>query len=262
MGTARSKSASRGTWQALYGTIRRLRAPGGCPWDRAQTLRSLRLKVVEEAYELLEALSDRDRAHIREELGDVQALVMMLAVIAEEKGILKRSAWLSEVVSKLRRRHPHVFSGKRARTAGEALAHWEAAKVRERSHERSVLQGLRFRYPQLLLAQKMQRRVSRVGFDWPSERGVLLKVREELGELERALAGGRRREVQEEMGDLLFSAVNLARKLDLDAETTLRDANAKFKRRFQALERAVFRDGHKVQDLSLPALDRYWDAVR
>lgn len=262
MGTARSRVATRGTWQALYGTIRRLRGPGGCPWDRSQTLRSLRHKVVEEAYELLEALSHGDRTHICEELGDVQCLVMMLVAIAEDKGWMNRAAWLRDVESKLRRRHPHVFAGRRARTAGEALAHWEAAKVSERARDRSVFKGLRFRYPQLALAQKIQRRVSRVGFDWVTARGVLRKVREELGELERALAGGRRREAAEELGDLLFSAVNLARKLGLDAETTLRDANAKFKKRFQALERAARRDGHRVQDLSLRELDRYWDAAR
>lgn len=237
----------------------RLRAEDGCPWDRAQTWQSLKPHLLEEAYEAAEALDATDADGVAEELGDVLLLVTMLAQIGEEAGLLDLPQIVETVNAKLIRRHPHVFGADVAPTADHVRQRWEQIKADEREGERSVLDGVPMQMPALIASQVMQRKVAAVGFDWADARGVFDKVDEELAELRQA---GRAEERLEEMGDLLFALVSLCRHLEVDAEEALRRANAKFRRRFVAVEERARADGTRLSDLSPDALDALWRAVK
>ena len=253
--------------------VARLRAPGGCPWDREQTPESILPQMIEEAYELAEAVRSNDTAHFREELGDVLLHVVMQAEIAREAGRFEIDDVLREVSEKLVRRHPHVFGTSDARDSGAVVKQWEAIKHAEKAREH-YLDGLPKALPALMRAQKAQAKVARVNFDWADVGDVIAKVEEELGELRAAikewhrhpadgtLAGSQCHEVADEIGDLLFAVVNLARKCQLDAETTLQAAIEKFVARFNRLEDELRARGKKLGDVDLAGLDEIWNQIK
>jgi len=234
-----------------------------CPWDRKQTLASTRPMLLNETYELDEALRRRDKAAITEELGDYLFMGLFLAEVAgKELGISLEDS-LKGVVAKLRQRHPHVYGKVKVRGAGDVLANWESIK---RRHKRSggLLSSIPVAMPALQQSQLVQERCRRVGFDWERPEHVLDKVEEEIGELRQELARGRksRARVKEELGDLLFALVNLARHLDVDAEGTLKDANAKFRARFRCIEQHFAARGRELGQVSLDEMEAVWQQVK
>ncbi len=242
--------------------VARLRAPDGCPWDREQTHASLRPALVEECCEVIEAINSSDDANLREELGDLLLHVVMHSQMASERGAFEFDHVVAEICEKLVRRHPHVFGDREAADSAEVLKQWEEIKRGEKARHDSVLDGLPAAFPALMRAQKAQKKAARVGFDWEAPADVLDKIDEEMREVRDAMAAGDQAAVAEEIGDLLFSVVNLSRKLHLDAETTLADATAKFIRRFQAIERAVSASGRTIDACSTGELNAIWDDLK
>ncbi|HEV3393423.1 MAG TPA: nucleoside triphosphate pyrophosphohydrolase [Chthoniobacterales bacterium] len=249
-------------FKKLVEIVAQLRAPGGCPWDREQTHESLLPATIEEAYEVAEAARSRNDAHFREELGDLLLLAVMHAEIACEAGRFNINDVIGEITDKLIRRHPHVFGESNARDAGAVLKQWEAIKREEKKTDTHYLASLPRALPALMRAQKAQSKVARVNFDWAELRDVLAKVEEELGELKSAIEGEDRRSIEDEIGDLLFAVVNLARKTKLDAETALQSATEKFVRRFNLVEDELKTRGKKLGDVDLAELDAIWNAVK
>ena len=245
----------------LRDVVAHLRAPDGCPWDREQTNESLVPKLLEEAYEVADAIRTGDDANLREELGDVLLLVVMHAQIASERGQFQIEQVLEEIVAKLIRRHPHVFGTSEARDASAVVRLWDSVKHREKKDDRAhYLSGVAAALPALMRAQKIQKKAAHVHFDWNHISQVMAKVDEELGETKEAMSAGSAAEIAEEIGDLLFAVVNLARKQKLDAETLLQSATDKFVRRFNELEDEVRAQGKKLGDLGLEELDAIWEA--
>lgn len=240
--------------------VARLRAPDGCPWDREQTHESLRSALLEETYELIEAIDHADDGNLREELGDLLLHVVMHAQMASERGAFQFDEVATEICEKLIRRHPHVFGDVSAENSTEVLRQWEQIKRAEKSDRKSLLDGMPRALPALMRAQTAQKKAARVGFDWSNVGGVVAKLEEEIAELKEALGKSDAAGMAEETGDLLFSVVNLARKLGLDAEMELGAATDKFIRRFQMVERAAAADGRTVEQCSADELDRYWEA--
>ncbi len=250
----------------LFEVMERLLGEGGCPWDREQSPRSLRPYLLEETYELLEALDREDEAAIHEELGDVLYQVYFQAALFERQGRFGLASVARAMADKLVRRHPHVFEEHRARSAQQARAAWDAVKRAERGarggEPASALDGVPKALPALARAQKLQARAARRGFDWRSIEGVLAKLDEERAELEEALAGGEAQRVHEEVGDLLFTLVNLARFAGVDAEEALREANARFERRFRDVERQAQRSGRALEEATLEELEAMWQEAK
>jgi MazG family protein len=249
------------SFQKLCEIIAKLRAPGGCPWDREQTNESLLPALIEEAYEVVEAARTRNDAHFREELGDLLLLIVMHAEIAGEGGRFNIDHVLAEVTEKLIRRHPHVFGKSDARDSGAVLKQWEAIKRTERTGKH-YLDGLPAALPALMRAEKAQSKVARVNFDWAEVREVIAKVEEELNEMKEAIALQDRSAIEDEMGDLLFAVVNLARKYKLDAESTLQTATDKFVARFNRLEDELQTRGKRLGDVDLAELDAIWNRIK
>lgn len=247
----------------LCDVVAQLRAPGGCPWDREQTHESLLPSLMEEAYEVVGAVRAGDDANLREELGDLLLQIVMHAEIAREAERFNISEIIEEVTTKLIRRHPHVFGTSEAQDSGAVLKQWEAIK-REEKHNRGAhyLDGLPNALPALMRAQKAQRKAARVNFDWPELRDVAAKVEEELRETKAAIDSQKMEEIADEIGDLLFAVVNLARKSKLDAEMILQAATDKFVRRFSQLEDELQRNGKKLGEADLPELDAIWDRLK
>ncbi|MBI4970938.1 MAG: nucleoside triphosphate pyrophosphohydrolase [Candidatus Omnitrophica bacterium] len=248
----------------LLKVMRKLRSKSGCPWDRKQTLDSLRRCLLEEAHEVLEAISLKNKHKIEEELGDLLVVISMLIAMGEEKKLFSKKTILKRAISKMISRHPHVFGNKKAKSAEEAFEYWTAAKMQEkkRAGEKSILEDLSYHYPSLLLAYKFQRKVARVGFDWKKAVDVVRKIEEELRELKAELKTGKKPRVKEELGDFLFSAVNLARKLNIDPEIALKDAVRKFKKRFLFVEKQVRSSGRDWKDYQLAELEEYWNSAK
>src|SRR6267143_3460408 len=246
----------------LCDIVAKLRAPGGCPWDREQTHESLLPATIEEAYEVAEAARAKDEAHFREELGDLLLLVVMHAEVARESGQFNIDNVIAEITEKLIRRHPHVFGESNARDAGAVLKQWEAIKREEKKGDRHYLASLPRALPALMRAQKAQSKVARVNFDWTELRDVIAKVEEELGELKQAIESEDRQSTEDEIGDLLFAVVNLARKCKLDAETALQAATDKFVSRFNLLEDELRARGKKLGDVDLAELDEIWNEIK
>ncbi len=246
----------------LIEIMARLRAPDGCPWDREQTPTSLKPYLIEEAYEVLEALESTDRSHLAEELGDLLFQVIFHAQIAGELGEFTMADVLARLVDKMVSRHPHVFGGASVTTAEEALSQWERLKRREAGagQRHSVLDGVPRALPALFRAQRLQAKASRVGFDWPDAVAAWAKVEEEVRETTAALPDGAR--FAEELGDLLFALVNVARLSGLDAEETLGRASEKFRRRFADVERQLHARGESMDSVSPEQLERSWEAVK
>ena len=242
--------------------VARLRAPDGCPWDREQTHESLRAALVEECYEVLEAIGSADDENLREELGDILLHVVMHAHMAGERGAFSFRDVVEGICEKLVRRHPHVFGEACASDSGEVLRQWEQIKRAEKGAAASILDNLPASLPALLRAQNAQKKAARVGFDWGAVSGVFEKLREEFSELEEALAEGSRPQIEEEFGDILFTVVNLARHLSIDAETSLAAATSKFIRRFRAVESSLAERGLRVEQCDARTLDAEWERAK
>ena len=255
-------------FQRLVDTVHTLRAPGGCPWDRKQTFSTLRPFVLEEAYEVLDALDRGDLDALEGEIGDFVFEGVLLAELATEGGHFTIADSLRHVVEKLIRRHPHVFGdGAPAETAEEVLGRWEAAKARERAEagdEKTTLSGLAPHLPALLAAHEIGTRAAAVGFDWARPDDVVAKIDEEVAELRGALSQGGLTDgrAEEEMGDLLFAIANLSRKLGIEPESALRQADEKFTRRFAAMEAALRAGGRALADCSLQDMEDEWARVK
>ena len=251
--------------ERLKSIVARLRAPDGCPWDREQTHASLRTALVEETYEVLAAIEASDDENLCEELGDLLLHVVMHAQMASEEGRFNFDDVARGIGEKMVRRHPHVFGEDRLADSAAVLVRWEEIKRQEKARAGRVgepppsrMDGLPPSLPALMRAQKLQEKAAKVGFDWPDIRGVQEKVREEIAEIERATP----ETVGEEIGDLLFSAVNLARWHRLDAETTLRHATDKFARRFRHVEAALRARGQAWETASFEELDTLWNEAK
>ena len=240
----------------------RLRGPEGCPWDREQTMSSLRPFILEEAYELVEAINGGETESIREELGDLLLEVVFVNQIAAERKLFGMDEVIRGIHDKLVRRHPHVFETERVSTADRALERWEEIKEREKEKRGSVLDGVPRSLAALARAQKISSRAAKVGFDWKSAEDVKAKLDEELVELNQAVASGSPAAVEEEMGDILFALVNLARHLEVDAEVALSAAIEKFSERFRYLESALQTQGRAVSDTGMEELDRLWEEAK
>ncbi|MBI3610565.1 MAG: nucleoside triphosphate pyrophosphohydrolase [Nitrospirae bacterium] len=249
----------------LAAVMERLRGKNGCPWDKEQTRESLKPFLLEEAYEVLEAIDDGDPEILKEELGDLLFQILFHSEIAEERGEFGIEDVLSCAIDKMTRRHPHVFgaaasSGRRGKpaTAKEVLARWEELKRGEKRNRKrkSVLDGVPKPLPALMRAYQLQTRASRVGFDWKEMGPVWSKVREEIKELEHAIGTGRSREIQAEFGDLFFSLVNMARFLKLDPEEALRKANRRFVERFHYMEKRAGKSRSPLSEMTLAEMDR------
>ena len=250
------------TFNKLCEIVAKLRGPSGCPWDREQTHESLLPATIEEAYEVAEAARAKNDAHFREELGDLLLLVVMHAEIAREAGRFDINNVVDDVTEKLVRRHPHVFGKSDARDSGTVLKQWEAIKREEKRSDSHYLASLPRALPALMRAQKAQSKAARVNFDWTELRDVLAKVEEELGETKSAIASQDRQSLEDEIGDLLFAVVNLARKCKLDAESALQKATDKFVARFNRLEDELRARGKRLGDVDLAGLDEIWNAIK
>ncbi|MFY9398215.1 MAG: nucleoside triphosphate pyrophosphohydrolase [Desulfomonilia bacterium] len=248
----------------LIEIFERLRAPGGCPWDAEQTHRSIARNAVEEAYELMDAIDSGDVAHLREELGDVLLQVLFHSTIAKDLGEFTIRDVIEGLARKLIYRHPHVFGNETATDAGEVIRNWERLKRGEegKEHRASVLDGIPEALPGLLQARKIQSAASRVGFDWQDLPGVVDKLKEELGELLAAMEHGDTEEITSEIGDLLFTVVNLARHLGVDPETALRRTNRTFRRRFALIEQEARDRGIPLEEMSLKDMDEIWERAK
>jgi len=250
----------RPTFHDLVELVATLRSEQGCPWDREQTLPDLTKYLIEEAYELIDAVTDDDTDSIEEEVGD-----LLFAQIGREEGRFDVSGAIARTYEKMVRRHPHVFGEAKARTADEVLTHWYGIKAREKSEGGGVpsaIGNIPRHLPALLKAQKIQRNVARVGFDWGKAEQVLAKADEELGELREALAGGSREALIDELGDVLFSIANFARFLKMESEEALEQTNRKFTRRFQEMERTLTASGRPLTDYTLEEMDAEWERIK
>ncbi len=249
--------------EQLLRIMARLRAPDGCPWDREQNHRSLRHSVIEEAYEVAAAIHAGDDENLREELGDLLLQVVFHAQMAGEEGRFNFDGVARAIVEKLVRRHPHVFGSESASDAAEVLTRWDEIKRAEKGIiATSVLDGVSEGMPGLMRAEKIQKRAAKVGFDWSEIPPVAAKVREELAEVEAAAATGDHDATEDEIGDLLFATVNLARKLKVDGEVALQRATDKFSKRFRAVESLATTRGLAMEKMSLAELDALWDEVK
>jgi len=269
-----SRAAPAGpAFQRLVDVMARLRAPGGCPWDREQTHATLRTYLIEEAYEVLDALDGADDVKFAEELGDLLLQVLFHSQIAREEGRFAITDVIREIYEKMIRRHPHVFGEKRAKDAAEVLRNWEIIKKEERlkkgsaaTDERapeSLLDGVPRTLPALLEGFQLTRRAARIGFDWRNVDGIFDKLLEETNELRYELADkASSARIESEVGDILFAAVNLSRFLNVDPEIALKNASAKFSRRFRAMERLAREQGATLADIPRPQMESLWDEAK
>lgn len=247
--------------------VNQLRHPEhGCPWDLKQTFDSMLPHLLEETYEVAEAIHNKDRSALREELGDLLLQVAFLSQLAKEEGSFTFEDVVNDIHNKLIYRHPHVFGDVKAVNSEEALKNWETQKANDEKHQQhhSILDDLPFALPALTRANKLQKRCAKVGFDWDNPRDVLAKVEEELEEVKTEIAQypERSTELAEELGDLLFAIVNLCRHYHTDAEENLRNANLKFERRFRKVEQTVKNEGRSVKECKLAELDAIWEKIK
>jgi tetrapyrrole methylase family protein/MazG family protein/ATP diphosphatase len=262
-----SSSLAGVAFQKLVDIMARLRAPDGCPWDREQTLESLRGFLLEETHEVLDAIDRGDTGALRSEIGDLIFEGVFLAQVAADAGQFTVLESLNAITAKLIRRHPHIFdpAGRPLDTPGEVVQQWEQIKAQEQrdaGERRGVLRGVPKALPALLRAYEIGTRVAAVGFDWSRTSEVVDKIEEEVHELRRALDSEGAARTEEEMGDLLFSIANLARKLGIEPESALRKANEKFSKRFAALEEHLHRQGRSVHEATLEEMEGAWQAVK
>lgn len=248
--------------ERLGAIVQRLRAPGGCPWDREQTHESLRGLLVEECHEVIEAIESCDDANLREELGDLLLHVVMHAQLASERGAFEFSDIADTICEKMIRRHPHVFGGSQLENSEAVLKQWDEIKRAEKPGRKGALDGIAGGLPALLKAQTVQKKAARVGFDWPQIEPVFAKIEEETIEVREALASGDAKALEDEIGDLLFSVVNLARKSGVDAETALGATVRRFTRRFEFIEQRLEASGKTMTESTLEELDGLWEQAK
>src|SRR5438132_6313874 len=274
----KSKQLTPGEWfEKLVAVQARLRAANGCPWDREQTHQSLRTYLIEEAYEVLEALESGNDDKFTEEMGDLLLQIVFHSQIAREEGRFTVAEVIREIHDKMIRRHPHVFGKTRAKDSTEVLRNWEESKAEERRandkksgsktgddlpKETSLLDGVSRALPATLEGFQLTRKASRIGFDWEDASGVFEKMGEETEELKKALKEANHLKTEEELGDLLFAAVNLSRFLKVDPEIALKKANAKFTRRFRGMERLARESGREFKDLPREEMEELWEAAK
>lgn len=246
-------------FETLVAIIARLRGSGGCPWDKEQTHESLREALLEESYEVLEALDEKNRRRLSEELGDLLMQIVFHAQIAAEAGEFQIGDVIEGINHKLLYRHPHVFGSVKVKDAGEALVSWEALKKKERGENASLLANVPKKLPALSYSQEIQDRAARTGFDWEKIEGIIDKLAEEVVELKEA---ENQRKKEHEFGDLLFTLVNIARWLGLDAESALREANGRFYKRFSHMEETCRQRGVSLADLSFNEQNELWEEAK
>jgi len=252
-----------GRFDRLTGIMRRLRGPGGCPWDAEQSHESLKRYLLEEAYEVVEAIDAKDPAHLKEELGDLLLQPVFHAAIAEERGEFTMDDVLDAINEKLIRRHPHVFGAEVIETSEAQVANWEKIKKGEKGDQRkTALSGIPPALPALMQAQKITEKAARVGFDWEHTDQVYAKVMEELHEFEEAMLSGDQQEMEAELGDLLFAIVNLGRFLSIDPEEALRKTIRRFTRRFGHVEQSLHDRGMALQSATLAEMDLLWEEAK
>jgi len=265
---------SAGQWfEKLVALQTRLRSPNGCPWDREQTHSSLRTYLIEEAYEVLDALESGDDAKFAEEMGDLLLQIVFHSQIAREEGRFTVADVIREVHEKMVRRHPHVFGAKRAKDAAEVLKNWEQIKAEERrakgiiqteagDESKSLMTGVPRGLPAALEGYQLTRRAARIGFDWDDVNGIFEKIQEEGAEVRHALGAMEPSRIEGEIGDLLFAAINLARFVNVDPEIALKKANAKFVKRFRAMERLAESNGRNLAQVPRAEMESLWETVK
>ena len=274
-------------FQRLYDIVVRLRSPGGCPWDREQTPLSLRGDLIEETYECIEAIDKQDPAHIKEELGDIFLLATMIAYMHEQEGLFSVTDALEEVSEKLIRRHPHVFGEGQALSSAEVLTNWARIKIEQegRKPKDSILDEVSRGLPPLDRSWKLQKKAAKAGFDWPDAAGVIAKIKEELEEVEEAIAANATdtsernagsaekpddvsadavadAALEGELGDLLFSVVNLCRFFGIEPSVALQRTNIKFTERFKYVEKRMKESGREMNAQNLTVMDKYWNEAK
>src|SRR5687768_2594618 len=254
---------SRRSFDDLVNLMTTLRGPDGCPWDRKQTLPDLKPYVIEESYEVVDAIDQNDRAALVEELGDLMLQAVFIAEITREEGSFDIYDSITAIHDKLMRRHPHVFGDVEANDAEQVLVNWEKLKQDERKAEnKSVLSGVPQAMPALLKASRLTEKAARVGFDWRRTEDVFDKLDEEIHELREAVATGETAKIEDEIGDLLFTIANIARKVNVNAEEALQSTNRKFMRRFESMESQVRERGRDLDQLTLEEMDSLWDEAK
>ncbi|MDY6820563.1 MAG: nucleoside triphosphate pyrophosphohydrolase [Deferribacterota bacterium] len=246
----------------LVNIVKKLRGPEGCPWDRKQNLYSLKSNIIEEAYELVDALDRKDIENIKEELGDLLLHVIFHSVIAEEENLFKLTDVINGLINKLITRHPHVFGEQKIDTVEGVLINWEKIKKKEKKNSKSIVDGLPRSLPAIEKAKKIQKKASYVGFDFPNKKECLKKIDEELCELKEGINNKNRSEIFEELGDLLFSIINLSRLLDINAEEALRFANKKFMDRIRLIEDKLTKDNKSIEEIDPAERDRLWEETK
>lgn len=257
------ESGSSNSFERVITIMRRLRAPGGCPWDAEQTHESLKRYMLEEAYEVLEAIDSGDDGLLEEELGDLLLQPIFHAAIAEERGAFDIADILETLANKLVRRHPHVFGDSDIKDSRAQIENWEKIKKEEKGEGRpSALSGIPPHLPALMKAQKITEKASRVGFDWEHVDHVMAKVMEELGEFQEAMQAGNQEEMESELGDLLFAIANLGRFIAVDTEEALRKTINRFQRRFSHVEKGITGQGIKMHDATLEQMELLWEEAK
>ena len=251
------------TFSDLVRVMEKLRSPEGCPWDRKQTHKSLLKYLIEEAYEVVDAVLKKDDRELQEELGDLLLQAVFHSQIARERGAFTIEDVIDGITRKLIFRHPHVFGDRKdIETAEDVTREWEKLKEKEGKKRESILDGIPSSLPALERAYKLQKRAEKAGFDWENFRGIKEKMIEELGEIEKELQKKNREKLEEEVGDLLFMAVNLSRFLGIHPEVALRKANEKFERRFRYMEKRAKEKGKELKDMKLEEMEELWQEAK
>jgi len=254
-------------FQRLYDIIVHLRGPEGCPWDREQTPLSIRGNLIEETYECIEAIDEKEPNHIKEELGDIFLLATLLSYMHEQEGLFTLAEVIDTLSEKLIRRHPHVFAAAPASSPDEALMNWTRIKVEQegRKPKDSILDEVSRGFPPLERAWKLQKKAAKAGFDWPDAAGVIAKLKEELSEVEASMAAGicpENTALEEELGDLLFSSVNLCRFFNMEPSVALQRTNTKFTERFKYVEKRMKENRQEMNAQNLAVMDKYWEEAK
>ena len=257
-------------FEKLVEIMARLRGPDGCPWDKQQDFNTLKPMLVEETYEVLEAIDNKDFDGLAEELGDLMLHIVFQAQLGKEANEFDVNTVVDKICEKLIRRHPHVFGTDKAGSPEEVIKNWEAIKAQEKAEklknrtpeQRSLLEGIPSKLPALHEAHQISARAARVGFDWPEIGQIFEKLDEEIGELRAELADGDRERLEDELGDLLFVIVNIARVLKIDSESALKRANRKFKSRFQHMEFELAKEGKSIEATSLVEMESLWQKAK
>lgn len=249
-------------FQKLLDIMEKLRGDKGCPWDKEQTRESLKPFIIEEAYELIEAIESNDPEKIKEELGDLLFQIIFQSHIAKEKGEFDISGVIESISKKMIKRHPHVFGDAKCKTSDEVIIHWEEQKKLEDKKRESILEGVPEALPSLLRAYRLQNRVADVGFDWDNIEDALNKLDEELKEFKNALKLKEKNEISEEFGDILFMLVNISRFIGVNPEDALRKTIAKFISRFRYIEKKAVDNGRKLSEMTLKEMDELWEEAK